>query len=87
MVKNRSMEHKMLEYCLQQEDYWMKTLRTVYPYGLNEKTKFTNKYVPVDKLFSPMPRYGERFLNITSRNNIDKRILPSDISAFFNYIK
>ena len=45
------MEHKMLKYRLQQEDYWMKTLQTVYPYGLNEKTKFMNKYVPVDKLF------------------------------------
>ena len=48
------MDHKMLEYCLQQEDYLIKTLRTVHPYGLNEKTKFMNKYVPVDKLFSPM---------------------------------
>ena len=77
----------MLEYCLRHEDYWMKTLQTVYPHGLNEKTKFMNKYVPVDNFFSPMSRYGERFLNVRTRNNIDKRILPSDISAFFNYIK
>ena len=26
------------EYQLQLEDYWMKTLHTVYPYGLNERT-------------------------------------------------
>ena len=24
--KNRSMVHKMIQYCLQREDYWMKTL-------------------------------------------------------------
>ena len=46
-----------------------------------------NKYVPVDKLFSPMWRYGVRFLNVRTRNNTDKRILSSDILAFFNYIK
>ena len=58
------MDRKMLEYCLRHEDYWMKTLQTVYPHGLNEKTKFMNKYVPVDNFFSPMSRYGERFLNV-----------------------
>ena len=28
--------------CLQREDYWMKTLCTIYPYGLNEKAKNSN---------------------------------------------
>lgn len=33
----------MLEYRLQCEDYWVKTLCTVYPYGLNERTKVLSK--------------------------------------------
>ena len=34
------MNHKMLNYRLKKEDYWMKTLRTIYSNGLNEKMKF-----------------------------------------------
>ena len=49
------MDHKMLEYSLQQEDYWVKTLHTIYPYGLNKKTKVINKNVPVCKFFPPLP--------------------------------
>ena len=33
----------MLEYGIQREDYWIKTLLTVYPYGLNERTKFMSE--------------------------------------------
>ena len=33
----------MLEYRIQREDYWMKTLRTVYPDSLNERTKFMSE--------------------------------------------
>ena len=62
----------MLEYRLQQEDYWMKTLRTIYPYEVNEKTKIMNKNVPVGKLFPPLPRYRERFLSGRTGNDIDK---------------
>ena len=60
--KNESMDHKMLEYCLQQEDYWVKTLHTIYPYGLNKKTKVVNKNVPVCKFFPPLPWYWECYL-------------------------
>ena len=62
----------MLEYRLQQEDYWMKTLRTIYPYEVNEKTKVMNKNVPVGKLFPPLPRDRERFLSGRTGNDIDK---------------
>ena len=72
----------MLEYCLQREDYWMKTLHIIYPYGLNEKTKFKNKNIPVGKLFAPLLRYGESLLNVRIRNNIDKRIQHFDIQLF-----
>ena len=37
----------MLEYRLQREDYWMKTLLTVYPDGLNERSKLMNKDSPI----------------------------------------
>ena len=78
---------KILEYCLQREDYWVKTLCFTYPFELSEKPKFINKSVPVGKLFSPPPRYGEHFLNARTRNNFDKRILSFDISISLNYIK
>ena len=62
----------MLEYRLQQEDYRMKTLRTIYPYEVNEKTKVMNKNVPVGKLFPPLSRDRERFLSGRTGNDIDK---------------
>ena len=82
--KNGSIDHKILEYHLQCEDYWMNILGFTYPFGLNEKPKFISKNVPVGKLFSPLPRYGERFLNAKTQSNIDKRILSSNISTSFN---
>jgi hypothetical protein len=34
---NGARDKKMYEERLKREDHWIKTLRTVYPYGLNEK--------------------------------------------------
>ena len=45
---------------LDREDYWIKTLRTVYPYGLNDKVRKMNDGKPVGTLFPPLPRYGTR---------------------------
>ena len=45
--KNGIKDNAMLEYRLQPEDYWKKTLRTVYPYGLNERTRFI-KIIPYE---------------------------------------
>ena len=45
---------------LLREDYWIKTLRTVYPYGLNVRTKYMCQEKPVGKLFPILPRQGER---------------------------
>ena len=47
------------------EDVWMKRLRTIYPYGLNEKAtdKETNSSVitpAIGKLFPPLPRHASR---------------------------
>ena len=49
--KNGSIDYKMLEYRLKWEDYWMKTLRTIYSNGLNKKSKFLDKNVLTGKLF------------------------------------
>ena len=44
---NGQFDKAMLKTRLEREDYWMKTLRTVYPYGLNDRTKLMNKMKPV----------------------------------------
>ena len=66
----------MKMYRLQREDYWMKTLRTVYPYGLNEKTKFMNKNSHKWRFF---PRYSERFIDTKTRSKITNHDLLSYI--------
>ena len=63
----------MMEYQLQSEGYWTKTLCTVYPYGLNERTKFMNKDNLIGRLFPPLPRYGERFVEARTRSKITNR--------------
>ena len=42
------------------EDYWMKTLRTIYPYGLNERARKYDSEVIVRKLFFSTCRTKER---------------------------
>ena len=74
----------MKMYRLQREDYWIKTLRTVYPYGLNEKTKFMNKNSHKRRFF---PRYSERFIDTKTRSKITYHDLLSDIESFFNFLK
>ena len=59
---NGNLDQNMLKYRLEREDYWIKTLRTVYPYGLNQRTKFMCSSKPIGKLFPPLPRYGERYI-------------------------
>ena len=69
-----SHEIVMNMYRLQREEYWMKTLRTVYPYGLNEKTKFMNKNSHKRRFF---PRYSERFIDTKTRSKITNHdLLP-----------
>ena len=58
--KNGSRDKEMYKLRLEREDHWMKTLRTVYPYGLNDKTKEMSSELPVGKLFKMIPRYGIR---------------------------
>ena len=53
---------------LQRVDYWMKKLRTIYPYGLNEGAKNSNLEQPTGKLFPTLPRFSNR------RENLEKKM-------------
>ena len=63
----------------------MKTSHIVYRYGLNERIKFMNK--DSAKLFLPLPRYDERFIDIKTRSKITTHDLSFDIEIFFNFLK
>ena len=71
------------------EDIWMKKLRTIYPYGLNEKAadKETNSSViepAVGKLFPPLPRHGTRLSR--SRENRYNHTSQISCEEFFNQL-
>ena len=83
---NGAIDEKMRERRLEREDYWMKTLRTVYPYGLNEKTKFMNQDTPIGILFPPLPRHGQKFLEQRNRTNISGENPLSKIIPFLSHI-
>ena len=53
--------------CLQKDDYWMKKLCNMYPYGLNERAKNSNLEQPTDKLIPPLPRFCNRRENLVKR--------------------
>ena len=64
------------------EDIWMKKLRTIYPYGLNEKAsdKETDSSVvepAIGKLFPPLTRNGTR----NSRSRQNRNIHSSQITC------
>ena len=76
---------EMTDKRLEREDFWMKKLRTIYPYGLNEKAK-KKKSKTVDNgsignLFPPLPRTGER--PSSSRNNRNNHFSAITKDEFF----
>jgi len=85
--KNGKVDPAMLKYRLEREDYWIKTLRTVYPYGLNDRTKFMNKMSPIGKLFPSLPRHGPKFHNQRTRSSTKSRISDIDslVHSIFSY--
>ena len=87
--KNGKVDSAMLKYRLEREDYWIKTLRTVYPYGLNERTKNMNTNLPIGKLFPPLSRHGSKFLNQRTRSSTKSRLTDVDslIHSIFSYPK
>lgn len=84
--KDGALDTEMTALRKEREDYWMKTLRTIYPYGLNDKYKrATNVHedAPIGKLFSPLPRYGERLHGLDTRTRNGSRNLDQHTN-FFN---
>ena len=76
----------MREYRLKREDYWIKKLRTVYPYGLNERTKFMNEDAPVGRLFPALPRYGEKYLEQRARPHRNLGNPFSELDIFVEHV-
>ena len=84
--ENGSIDDKMRKYRLEREDYWMKTLRTVYPYGLNDRAKSINSDNPVGSLFPPLPRHGSRFVDQRTRTNRNSTPSHSDLDLLMEEI-
>jgi hypothetical protein len=79
---NGEIDSEMRKLRKSREDIWMKKLRTIYPYGLNEKAinKETNSSVlepAIGKLFPPLNRNGPR----TSRPRDNRNEKNSQISC------
>ena len=71
------------------EDEWIKKMRTIYPYGLNERAseKETDSSVlhqAVGRLFPPLPRSNRSYRSRTSRNNHTSRITSE---TFFEIVE
>ena len=84
--KNGAIDDKMRKYRLGREDYWMKTLRTVYPYGLNDRAKSMNSDVPIGKLFPPLPRHGSKYVDQRSRTHRNSTPSHSDLDLLIEQI-
>ena len=78
----------------------MKNLRTIYPYGLNDKVRDGGNDIPIGTLFPPIPRFSSRSEhprscrnNIGNINSVDDffsfitNILNSDIQNAYNQIR
>ena len=84
---NGKIDPAMLKLRLEREDYWIKTLRSIYPYGLNDRVKSMDKDIPAGKLFPPLPRHGTRFVEHRSRSKVKARIsdLDSLVHSIFSF--
>lgn len=70
----------------EKEEIWMKKLRTIYPYGLNEKAKGKDTNASqithaVGRLFPPLARHGDRQCRTRLSRNEKQSVLSCD--AFF----
>ena len=82
-LSNGEIDLEMLAVRKAREDEWIKKLRTIYPYGLNEKAegKETNSNVvhpAVRKLFPPLPRHGSRLSRWRESRNVKTSNLTCD---------
>ena len=83
---NGTIDDQMRDNRLEREDYWIKRLRTVYPYGLNEKTKQMNSDAPVGKLFPPLSRYGAKYLTQRTHINRNRENPFPDLDSFSQHV-
>ena len=67
------------------EDHWMKELRTIYPYGLNERARCHDQETPIGKLFPAIPRSVVR--TFRSRENRNDHIEHHDHLSFLQDLK
>ena len=84
--KDGALDKEMTAFRKEREDDWIKTLRTIYPYGLNDKYKRASNVdenAPIGKLFPPLPRYGERLPGLDTRTRNGSRNL-SEHTNFVN---
>ena len=78
---------EMMKLRKSREDIWIKKLRTIYPYGLNEKAseKETNSSViepAIGKLYPPLARNGTR--STRSRENRNEKMSILSCQEFFD---
>ena len=84
---NGAIDEKMRKYRLEREDYWIKTLRTVYPYGLNDRTKSMNAEIPIGQLFPSLPRHGTKYVDERTRNHRNSTPSHSDLDALIQHLE
>lgn len=63
----------------------MKTLRTVYPYGLNDRAKKHDHNSPVGRLFPSLPRFSHR--TSRSRANRNNHAENTSVENFFDNVQ
>ena len=83
--KNGALDTEVKKYRLQREDFWIKRLRTVYPYGLNDRVKDGNSGAPVGKLFPPLPRHSPRRL-VRERRRVNQQQQIDSLDSLFLHI-
>ena len=89
-LSDGSIDPEMLKIRKAKEDTWIKKLRTIYPYGLNEKAseKVTDSSTvepAIGRLFPPLPREHER--GTRSRENRNSKISAFSCEDFFEKLQ
>ena len=81
-------DDEMRKHRLERENHWIKTLRTIYPYGLNEKANNHNSVCgdssSVGKLFPSLPRYGIKLRR--AKTNRNKHTTKTNSKLFFQEV-
>ena len=83
--KDGKIDPEMRDLRLKSEDFWMKALRTIYPYGLNERAKKHDDEISVGKLYPPLSRSGDRACR--SRANRNNRYSSVSTDSFFDSLQ